>query len=121
MKTKTLTIGGKEYKVAELDKQRTDELLAWATKKLPDPIDAIADKIAKFSPRLQEIMIKDAMAAQRKPKALDNPDVQAVLATPEGLEQVLVMTFPGLSKEEVWDVHRQAVEELGENYLGQAN
>jgi hypothetical protein len=117
-----LKLSDKEYKLSELDsKEAMADILAFAKKHLPDPIDAISTQIAKLPPRLQEIAVKEAVKAARKPRSMNDDDVQAVLATPDGIEFVMMTAFKtsGLNAEQVWQVHRQAVKELGDNYLEQ--
>lgn len=115
-----LKLSDKEYKLADLDdKEAMAEILEFAKKHLPDPLDAISERIGKLSPRLQEVAVKEAVRAARKPRSMNDDDVQAVLATPDGIEFVMKLAFKhtNLSAEQVWQVHRQAVRELGENYM----
>lgn len=118
---KTLTLNNASYKLAEFDEKMAAELLTWAKSKLPDPLEEIKGVISNFSPRLQEIMVKEAMQQKRIPKSIDHLEVQALLKTPEGLEKVMLSMFgkyqPDLKAEDIWAIHRQAVKELGENYV----
>ena len=115
-----LKLNDATYKLADFDEKVHAELVSWAKTKLPDPLAEIKDLIKDFSPRLQEVMVKDAMQLRRIPKSIDHPEVQALLKTPEGLERVMIALFqkyqPNLTAEDIWAIHYKAVKQLGENY-----
>jgi hypothetical protein len=116
-----LNLQGKTYKLADFDEKLAGELLAWAKTKLADPLAEIKDIIKDFPPWLQEVLVKDAMAAKRTPKSIDHPEVSALLKTPEGLERVMLAMFtkyqPDLKADDVWAIHHSAVKEFGEEYI----
>jgi hypothetical protein len=96
---KTLTLKDASYRLAEFDERMAADLLAWAKTKLPDPLEEIKGVISNFSPRLQEVMVKEAMQMKRIPKSIDHPEVQALLKTPEGLEH---LGHPSPSRQGTW-------------------
>jgi hypothetical protein len=66
---KILKLSDKTYKLADFDQKMAAELVAWSKTKLPDPLDDIKDRIKEFPPRLQELMVREAMQAKRLPKS----------------------------------------------------
>jgi hypothetical protein len=120
---KILKLTDKTYKLADFDKDMMAALVAWAKPKLPDPMAEVKESLKDFSPKLQEVMVREAMRVKRLPKTIESDDIQALLRTPEGLEQVILLTFtrfqPDLKADDIWKIHFQAVKELGEDYTSE--
>src|SRR5947209_7356353 len=108
-----LKLKDRTFTLADFDERLAKQILAWCKDKLPDPLIAIKDILKDFPPKLQAEMVKEAMTERRMPLTLDNPQVQALLKTPEGLEQVMMLMFkrhhPELTPEQVWAIHKDAV------------
>jgi hypothetical protein len=114
-------IGGEKYKLARFDRRIYDQFLQWADKQLGHPLDAIKDKLASFPPKIQEIMVRDALDRAALRRSISSPEVQALLATPEGCMKLLALLFqkhhPELTDRDVENLYEKAVEEHGPNYI----
>src|SRR5438094_313783 len=114
-----LSIDGKQYKFPSQN-EYLKELLGCARKNLPDPFEALPD-LSKFPPKLQEVMIRDAMERRRKPKSIDDEEIQAWLKTPEGFEDIMLLLFrkhqPQLTFAEILEINKQAVKEHGQDWF----
>lgn len=118
---KKITIENKEYRIAAFDEKITKDFLGFANVMLPDPLTQAKDSIGGFPLHLQELIVKDALAAKRIPRSIDDPQVQAFAKTPEGLGKLLCLLYqkhqPELTEDEVWELHFKATDTLGEKYL----
>jgi hypothetical protein len=118
-----MIIGDKEYKVASVLEVAGD-FLKWADQTLPKPLSAIADDLAKFPPELQTLLVKEAFAKTMMPKSLNDPDVQALIATPHGASNFYRLLFakhdPSITGTEALALYQAAVKQHGQEKVAQA-
>lgn len=127
-KETSVTINGKQYRLSRFTRKVLRDFLEWADKQLGDPLDAIKDKLAGFPPNVQEYLVKDALERASLRRSINSPEVQALMATPEGIMKILSLLFqqhqPGLTDADVEDLYETLVEEMGqheaEEYLSNA-
>jgi hypothetical protein len=88
----------------------------------PDPLERAKTDIAGLPEKLQEMILERALAARDKKKlTLNSPELQEVMATPEGASKLLCLLLqkyhPGLSDQQCEDIYEQCDQEYGVEYL----
>lgn len=122
MKHIELDIGGKTYKIAsELDSIHAKKYLAWARVQIPSPLDTILKSLDRIPERMQQVMLKDALADSMKPLSFDSPEVVALMKTMESVIKLNVLFFqtfqPHLSDEQAEALIQQAEAQYGNEEL----
>lgn len=116
-----ITVGGKKYKLSRFSRKIVKQFIDWAQTVLPDPLTLVKDKLKDFPPNVQEIIVKDALANARMRRSVNNPEIQALMTTPEGGMKLLSLMFqahhPNLTDAEVEAIYEQIGLEYGEGYL----
>jgi hypothetical protein len=114
-------VGGQKYKLARFDRNILEGFIEWAGKELPSPLEVIKAHIKDFTPRQQELMIKEAVAGARSKLSLNSPEVQNLLGTPKGVIKVTSLLFqrhhPELTEKDVERIYDQCEQEHGDDYL----
>lgn len=87
-KESTITLGGKEYRLAKATVNRLDEFVEWCKTKLPNPIKAAGECIASFPKEYQDLLVRVAVAEGSSPLTINSPRVQALAGTPEGMVRI---------------------------------
>lgn len=85
----SLTIDGKDYPLVRIGLPELTEFLRWVKAHRPDPLEAIAPHMNRFSPEIQQVMIKDALAQFYKPITLGSPEFLEAFMTDEGLKELV--------------------------------
>lgn len=107
---KPITIGGKTYRIHPLGLRDHAALKAWVAEQFPDPIALVDEAIARgnYTMARQQHMIKTAIEIASRPKpALNSPEAQALLDSPEGLVELFYLSVkrgdPSFTREQAMD------------------
>ena len=116
-----VTIKGKTYKLASIDRELGDLYLTWADTVLPKPLDVIVESIGKFPKDLQESLVKEAFAAARCKRNLNDPEVQKLINSPSGASKMIHLIFgkhdQELTEDQTWDIFQAGINEHGDDYM----
>lgn len=117
----TVEVNGKKYRLSRFTRKILRSFLDWANVELGNPLDAIKDRLAGFPPHLQEMIVKDALEQARLRRSVNSPEVQSLLATPQGSMKLLSLLFqqhhPELTDADVEAIYDACATEHGESYL----
>ncbi len=80
----TITLNGKEYRLAKATTNRLDEFVEWCKTKLPNPIKLAGELIGSFPAEHRELLVRVAMEEGSSPLSINSPRVQALASTPDG-------------------------------------
>ena len=120
----TVTVNGVTYKLSKFTIPLYQEFVTWAKGKLPDPFDGIAERVKGLSPEIAKYIIDKAEAKAAKRGTLNDPEIEALASTPEGMAKMLSLLFrkyqPSMTEAEVMDVIEKGVAEHGEDFLAGA-
>lgn len=120
---KTLKLNEKEYKFPSPfdDPQFLMDFTRVANSRIAKPLDLLLAHIKDIPPEDRKELIKVALAEERKPLDWESPELKHYITTPEGTMEYLLLLWtrhqPGLTFEQVWELHRQAAKEHGELYM----
>lgn len=122
---KKLTLNGVEYQLPNADNTAIAQaFLDWAKAKLDkgqSPLDVLRGKIDGFTPEIQAMMVKEALAQERTPLAFNSPEVTALFHTLDGSAELVRLYWSyfqkDLTAEKCWELHQQAIAEFGEDFL----
>lgn len=116
-----IVVGEKTYKLSRFTRKILARFIDWADKTLPHPLAELKQHIDGFPEPIQKLLVEEALEKHRLRKSINNPDIQALMQTNEGLLKVLCLLFqeynPGMTDDEVADVFDRCVLEHGEDYL----
>lgn len=116
-----LEVSGQKYRLSRFSRKIVRQFIDWAQTVLPDPLAIVKDKLRDFPANIQEIMVRDALAQARMRRSVNNPEIQALMTTPEGGMKLLALMFqahhPDLSETQVEEIYEACAREHGEGYL----
>jgi hypothetical protein len=93
---KPLVVGDKTYQMHPLTIDDFGALQAWCDSQYKDPLEAIAPQLGsgKFTKRQEEFLMRVAVETAHKPKPrLGEPEVDALLNSLEGFQQVAYLSI----------------------------
>jgi predicted metalloendopeptidase len=116
-----LCVDGKDYPLKRIGLPELTQFLAWVKKRRPDPLEQIASRMDLFSPALQQIMMKEALAQFYKPITMASSEYLEAFMTDEGLKELVwysvQKTGHAISREQC-DKAVDAIQEEGGEGLG---
>lgn len=121
MKEYVIKIGGTPYRLAQMTVRQTQELLDYAKKVLPDPVDAVLDTANKLPDSMKEKFLDKHLDAafeeKKKIGSINGTDMEAVFKTPAGFKKMCHLMFqrhqPQLTEDDVERLLEQYVDEQG--------
>lgn len=84
----TITLNGKQYRLAKATVTRLEQFVDWCRPKLKNPIVAAGEAIESFPVALQHLLVKVAVEEGSSPLTITSPRVQALSQTPEGMAKM---------------------------------
>ncbi len=117
-----IEVNGRKYRLSRFTRRIANEFLDWADKYLGSPLARAKEHIKDFPEHLQAIIVKDALELARMRRSITSPEIQNLLATPEGSTRLFYLLFkdhqPTMTEAEVDNVCNDYTVENGLEGLG---
>lgn len=113
--TQTLTHKGQEIKFHKVGLKTENAWMAWASKKLPNPLDAIKS-LEGLPPDLAREIAVMAYRDFKRGWSVDDPEITALKKTPEGVMQqfkILIQLGNNWSEEKASETLEMLLDEIG--------
>lgn len=122
---KTINLNGTEYKLPVVTNTKLQtSFLGWARVKLHgslSPLSLLRDKLDGLPPEVQIHLAEKALDAERQQLNYSSPEIQGLLATPEGSAEFVRLFWqyyqPDLTPDLTWELHEAAMKQYGEEYV----
>ena len=114
-------IGGRSITFSRFTRKILRAFFDWAVSVLPNPLDEARKQIKDFPIDIQKMIVADALERSKNLRTLNNPDVQALIQTPEGSMKIIELLVrekhPHFTSQEVEDLYEQGLVEYGSHYF----
>lgn len=94
-----ITVNGQTYRLARFERCYIPKWMKWATPRLPDPLAHIASKLKDLPADVQRLFAQEAVGQAGRQRNFDEPTVQALFSSEEGLQKMAAILLQGAQPE----------------------